>query len=253
MSGEAIPRAAFGTLVRSEVRLAWRQPVGLVFGLGLPLVLLVVFGSIPGFRHAQANLGGATYFGVYLPILVTLVLAALGLASLPTPVATYREQGILRRLSTTPVPPSYVLAAQLLINLCIAAGSMVVLLVLGTAVFGAGTPRSVIGLAVAVVLSAAAIFAIGLLVAAVARTGAAAGLIGAAGFFPLMFFAGLWVPRDLMPVVLRDISDWTPLGASVRALQAALQTGFPPLASLAVLAGYALVFGWLSVRFFVWQ
>jgi ABC-2 type transport system permease protein len=225
MSGEAIPRAAFGTLVRSEVRLAWRQPVGLVFGLGLPLVLLVVFGSIPGFRHAQANLGGATYFGVYLPILVTLVLAALGLASLPTPVATYREQGILRRLSTTPVPPSYVLAAQLLINLCIAAGSMVILLVLGTAVFGAGTPRSVIGLAVAVVLSAAAIFAIGLLVAAVARTGAAAGLI----------------------------SDWTPLGASVRALQAALQTGFPPLASLAVLAGYALVFGWLSVRFFVWQ
>jgi hypothetical protein len=45
-----IPRTAFGKLIRSEARLAWRQPVGLAFGVGLPLVLLVVFASIPGFR-----------------------------------------------------------------------------------------------------------------------------------------------------------------------------------------------------------
>ncbi len=46
--------------------------------------------------------------------------AILGLISLPAALVSYRDQGILRRLSTTPVPPSWVLAGQLVINSCIA-------------------------------------------------------------------------------------------------------------------------------------
>ena len=72
-------------------------------------------------------------------------------------------------------------------------------------------------------------------------------------FFPLMFFAGLWLPRALMPDVLLDISNYTPLGAAVEAIQDSMQTGFPPAAPLLVLAGYALVFGFLARRFFRWE
>ena len=56
-----------------------------------------------------------------------------------------------------------------------------------------------------------------------------------------------------LPAGLRDVSDWTPLGAAVRAVGAALRTGFPPVGSLVALAIYAAVFGWLAVRFFRWQ
>jgi len=43
-----------------------------------------------------------------------------------------------------------------------------------------------------------------------------------------MFFAGLWVPQQVMPPVLRDISDYTPLGASVQAIQDSLQAPSRP-------------------------
>lgn len=51
------PRAAFGNLVKDEFRLAWRARSGLVAGVGLPLLLLVVFGSIPGAGQPQEALG----------------------------------------------------------------------------------------------------------------------------------------------------------------------------------------------------
>jgi len=30
-------------------------------------------------------------------------------------------------------------------------------------------------------------------------------------FFALMFFGGIWLPRPMMPAVLLNISNWTPL------------------------------------------
>jgi len=69
----------------------------------------------------------------------------------------------------------------------------------------------------------------------------------------MMFFAGLWLPRALMPGVLLDISNYTPLGAAVEAIQDSTLGGFPPLAPLLVLAAYAVVFGFLARRCFRWD
>ena len=249
----ATPRRAFAKLTASEARLAWRQPTGLLVGLGLPVLLLVIFGFLPAFHHHRSSLGGLSYFDVYVPTLVALVIAALGFFGLPTPLATYREQGILRRLSTTPVPPAWVLGAQLVVQVVIAAVALVTLMVAGTAGFGLQIPASIGGFALAAVLSIAAVFAIGLSITGIAPSAVAAGGIGWATFFPLMFFAGLWVPVQEFPAALRDVSDYTPLRASVEALQHAVQTGFPTAAPLLVLAAYPALFGWLALRYFRWE
>ena len=68
-----------------------------------------------------------------------------------------------------------------------------------------------------------------------------------------MFFAGLWLPRAIMPAVLQDISNYTPLGAAVEAIQDSMLQGFPPAAPLLVLAAYAVAFGFLAQRFFRWE
>ena len=68
-----------------------------------------------------------------------------------------------------------------------------------------------------------------------------------------MFFAGLWLPRALMPGVLQGISDYTALGAAVETIQDSMQGQFPPAVPLLVLAGYAVVFGYLARRFFRWE
>jgi ABC-2 type transport system permease protein len=248
-----VPRAAFGKIVRTEARLAWRLPAVLIFGLAVPLLLVIVFGELPSFQQHQASLGGLTTFDVYVPILIVFVIAMLAFLGLPVPLVSYRDQGILRRLSTTPVPPSWVLAAQLIVHFCLAVTSLFVLIVVSIAGFGFDTPKNPGALLLAIFLSIAAVFAIGLSIASAAWSGTAARAIGAATLYPLLFFAGLWLPRQLMPGVLRGISNYTPLGASVEAIQDSMQGQFPPAAPLLVLAGYALAFAFVARRFFRWE
>ena len=245
------PRRAFAKLTQAEARLARRQPVGLILGIAAPVLLLALFGSV--FRGPNKGLGGLSVAQDYLPVLIVFALAGLSFFSLPTPLATYREQGILRRLATTPIPPAWVLGAQLVVNACIAVAGLAALLVVGIAGFGLTGPRSLGGFVVSIVLAGLAALAIGLCIAGTARTVAAAAGTGALAWYALMFFAGLFLPRQELPAVVQRISDWTPLGAAVDAIQQALQTGFPSASHLLVLAGYALVSGALAIRFFRWE
>ena len=246
-------RSPFAQLLLTESRLALREPVTVVVGLALPLVLLLVFAAIPKFHEHQAALGGLTTLDVYVPILITFILAVIALTLMPPRLATYRDQGVLRRMATTPVHPSRLLAAQLVINLATAAAGIILMLIVSTAAFDVRPPQSPAGFVLAVVLTAASLFAIGLWITAVARSSQMASAFGAMFFFPLMFFAGLWVPRPLMPSALRGVSDYTPLGASVQAMQSAMQGAFSPARALLVLAAYGIVFAALAVRQFRWE
>jgi ABC-2 type transport system permease protein len=118
--------------------------------------------------------------------------------------------------------------------------------------FGIAAPKSAGGLVLALFLSIAGVFPIGLWVSAIARP-RTAGLLAALCFFPLMFFAGLFFPRAEMPRALLDVSSLTPLGAAVQAIQSALLDGFPPISPLLVLPVYAVIFSALAVRFFRWE
>jgi ABC-2 type transport system permease protein len=56
-----------------------------------------------------------------------------------------------------------------------------------------------------------------------------------------------------MAASLRQVSDFTPLGAAVQALQDSMRGTWPHLSALAVLAGYAVVFTVAAARFFRWD
>lgn len=90
---------AFGRLVRTEFWLNLREPTGLVVGLGLPVLLVIVFGSIPTFRDPVSALGGLSPLDVYGPVLMVFSLISLAMSVLPLRLATYREVGFLRRLA----------------------------------------------------------------------------------------------------------------------------------------------------------
>jgi len=246
-------RVIFGNVLRNEARLTWRQPVGLVGGLALPVALIMIFGNISTFHHKSSALGGLTPFEVYVPVVIMLGIALIAMMALSMPLVSYREQGILRRLSTTPMPSSWLLAAQVVVQASIAVASTLAVLIVSMVAFGAPSPRSPGGVAVAVLLSIAGLCPLGLLVASFAKTANGASVIGRLMFFPMMFFAGLWLPRAEMPTILRDISNYTPLGAAVQAIQDAILQGFPPATPLLVLAGYAVVLGYLAHRFFRWE
>jgi len=245
--------SALIALTRVELRLLGREPLALFWGLGFPVLLLVVFGLIPGFREAIPELGGSTLLAIYLPVLVVLSMSFLSVTGLPTVVATYRERLILKRLATTPVGAPRLLGAQALQSVVVTLGMAAALLAVGRLAFGVALPAQLIGWLVALLLLAAALLAIGMFVAAVSSTGKVASALGAMVFFPLMFFAGLWIPLPLMPPLLRRIADLTPLGAGVQALQQAATGEWPQLWQLAVLAGYAAVFAVPASLLFRWE
>jgi ABC-2 type transport system permease protein len=245
--------SALRMLVVTELRLFLREKAAVFWGMLFPLALLVIFGSIPGFHQPDKNLGGQTLLAVYVPVLMAMTLALLGLSALPTVLAGYREKGILRRLATTPVGPARLLAAQLAVHAGAALVTMALIMTVASAGYGVGLPRQAAGFLLALILAVAALLALGLVVAALARTARAAQPIGSLLFFPLMFFAGLWLPIAAMPAMLRHISQYSPLGAAVQALQDAALGGWPHPQQLAVLAGYAIAFSVAAVTLFRWE
>jgi ABC-2 type transport system permease protein len=254
---KAAPRQTFGKafakIVRNEARLAWRSPGGLIAGVGFPVLLVIVFGEIPKFKQPQASLGGLTTFDAYVPVLIIFGLSLIALWGVPTPLVSYREQGILRRLETTPASRTWLLAAQGVVNLAMAIATIVIVLFVSVLAFGAPAPKNYGGLALSLALGIGGLFPIGLTIAALVPTSAAASIIGRIVFLPLQFFAGLWLPLAFMPGVLRDISEYTPVGAAVEAIQDSVQGQFPPAAPLLTLVGYAVVFSLLAWRFFRWE
>ncbi len=247
------PRAAFGQLLRTEALLLFRHRTAMILGLAMPVGLVVAFGEIPGSGTAHSYLDGLSYFDVYLPILLVFALSGVGLFGMPLVLAGYRDEGVLRRLATTPVRSSWVLAAQLIVNFCLAVISIIIMMLVWVGAFGIPAPQNPGGFLIAALLAIAALFALGLWVGAFARSSTGARVVGQFFFIPLMFFAGLWLPQQVMPAVLRDISHYTPVGAAVQALHSAVGGTFPPTSSLLVMAAYAVVFGALAVRSFKWE
>jgi ABC-2 type transport system permease protein len=240
-------------LTLTELKLFLREPTGMFFGVIFPPLLLGVLGLIPGFREPSEDLGGQRVIDLYVPIMIAFVLAMLAISVVPTFLATYREKGILRRLSTTPVRPQSVLAAQLVMGVGMALVAVALVLGVGVVAFDTAVPGQPLGYLVAFVLAAAATFAVGMVVAAVAPSGKAASGIGSILFFPMMFLAGLYFPREAMPDILRRVGDFTPLGAGVQALQDAATGAWPQPLHLAVLAAIAIAASLTAAKLFRWE
>lgn len=243
---------SFARLTATEAKLLLREPLAVFWSLVFPIILLVAIGASSSGKR-EHSLGGLRLIDAYVPVLMVFVLAIVSLSALPAGLASHRDKGYLRRLATTPVGAPRLLSAQLLVNLAVVALAVIAVAVVASAAFAVSMPGQVVGFVLALGLSALAMLACGIVIAAVAPSQRTAGLIGSMVFFPMMFFAGLWGPRAQMGTVVRHISDYTPLGAAVGAVQPTLAGHWPSLAHLAVLAAYAVVLGLAAARLFRWD
>ncbi|WP_182904919.1 ABC transporter permease [Microbispora sp. H13382] len=246
---------AFGKLAAVEARLFLREPAAVFFVIVLPVgLLLALGGTIPGFRDADPSLGGQRFVDApFTGMMILLSIVTLALSALPSALVLYRERGVLRRMSTTPVRPGSLLSAQLLVNVAVSVVATALTLIVGHLAFGVPLPKAPWAFAMVFVLGSVAMLALGLLLAAVAPNSRVVQGAGAALMFPLLFLAGMWLPRPLMPEVLLRISDFTPTGAFGQGLVDALGGHAPQPLHLAVLAGWALAAGLAAARLFRWQ
>ena len=232
---------ALAKLTTVEFKLLLREP-GSMFAFLIPLFILIVFGGSiePGDT-------------LLLPMTLAIAVGLVGLYLLPTTLAAYRERGILRRLSLTPVRPGSLLAVQLILQLVLALAASGLLLAVAGTVLDARLPTGVPAFAAAFLLGTAAMFSVGLLIAALAPNGRAANGIGVLLYFPMAFLAGLIQPVGQMPDIVAEIGKYTPLGAFRQALQDVWAGASPAPLLLAVMAAYAVVVSLAAAKLFRWE
>jgi len=247
-------------MTRAEFRLFRREPFSIVFVLAFPLMMMMLLSAVFGNDQADAQdvengmlvWRGVTPTDYYTAASVAVIIAALGLMTLPINLAGYRERGILRRLRASSVSVWILVSAQLTLALVTFVAGALVMGVVAWLAYDAMVPQDVIGVFVALVFGTAAFGALGLLLAAVVRSSRSAQGIGLLLFFAMWLISGTAPPRAVLPSGLSDLGGVLPLAPLVTALQDPW-FGFGWSATdLAFLTGYAFAAGvpalWLFRR-----
>jgi ABC-2 type transport system permease protein len=178
-----------------------------------------------------------------------------GLMPITITMATYRENGILRRLRTTPVSPLVVMAAQVIVVFAMTGLGMLLLVIAGKLVYHvefAGNIFSVVG---GFVLSSLSFFGIGFILAGTMPTARTAQIVAMVLLYPMLILSGAAWPRELMPETVQKISAFLPLTYVVNLL-GGLWTGEGwglHLLDAGVLAGMLLLGILISVKTFRWE
>ena len=241
-------------LTGTEARLFVRDKAQVFFVLFLPLALVLGFGSTPGAQEASEDLGGEVPLEALIaPLAVAVLLAIVAYNVVPTHVVSYREKGVLRRLSASPVRASTLLVAVVAVKVLAALVSLVLLLAVGAAAVDLSLPQASLWFLLVFVLSVTSLFSLGMLLAATIPSASAATGIGMALFFPSMFLAGVYVPREHLPDVLGRIGELTPLGAALQAMRDTWIGDAPSPLHVLVLVATTAVLGSVAARTFRWE
>src|SRR5699024_8723274 len=197
-------------MCRAEGRMVARDVAGLVTPFALPLLILLT--SAAG-ASRQEIVAGRTVLDLYvLPLVLVMVLAFVGVLNMPSFLAYYRKSGILRRLAVTPASPVLVLLAQTIVSAVQAALGILVAAAVAALAFGANPPLHLGSALLALTLTAAAMYATGMIVAAVAPSPSAGTAIGLLGFLGLGALGGMFGGRDSLPGPLAEIGALLPFG-----------------------------------------
>ncbi len=249
--------SAVAITIRTHGRLFLREPARVFVALVFPALLLVAVGYLmPGMLDPMSDVGpvytGLRPVDVYMPAVLALAIGTVALVTFPPNFGVYREKGVLKRLAITPMPASHLIVAEITANLVALTAGVVVALVVGLAVVSIPVPEQPLVVIAAFLLGAVQMMGLGALIAAWApSTGAATG-VGMVAYFPMLFFAGIWLPGPVMSDTLQTISTYVPLGATAQALTVGwFESGFPTL-QFAVMIAWAVVSLVLATRLFRW-
>jgi ABC-2 type transport system permease protein len=208
-----------------ESKLFMREPVNAFFTLVFPLMYLFLYGSIFSNMAVSQSGGQGTvdnYMGTidsYIPALPAMIIGSTGLMATTITMASYRENGILRRLRTTPVGPLVVLAAQVTVVFVMISLGMLLLVIAGKLVYHVrfdGNAFSVLG---GFVLSCLSFLGIGFILAGSMPTTRSAQTVAMVLLYPNLILSGAFFPLKILPAVVQKVSNFLPLTYVVNLLR----------------------------------
>jgi ABC-2 type transport system permease protein len=237
--------------LRADQLVFWRGRESAVFVYLFPVLLFLLLGTVYG----------GTYEG--RPVVDYLVAGLIGygvanttFGGLAIILVIRREQGILKRIRSTPLPATTYLAAALGSILLVFVLQTITILLLGRFVYGAALPSDWLSVVLAVALGAVAFSAMGLGAASLIRSAEGASAVVNVLVLPMTFLSGGFGPTRDFPEFLQTIADVLPLTYFVDIVTGIFLDGEPVWSkpgAIAVLLLWGLVGAGIAARRFRWD
>jgi ABC-2 type transport system permease protein len=241
-----IPKTSvvLASLLRADFTTQWRNRRSLMIVLLVPVIILI------SWKGLVARLGG----GFVLSNCITIGLTAIGLMGYSNSIARDRDKGIFQRLRVAPVPSWSIMVSRLVVQLAM-------ILVMTAAVF-------IVGYYVDKITVSASGYALGFLVSLVSGAvylGLGQAIVGRVKnvetvnavtrlFYFIFIMVGMFGELGMLGKEIGEGVKWSPYGTVKHLVQTSLEPStWNNHSSMALLVtvGYALVFSFLGIKWFI--
>ena len=233
---------------RLERKLFWRNPSAAFFSFVLPLAMLLLVASVFASEPDELD--------VLIPGIAGMSVMATTFNALAMNVCIRREQGILKRVRGTPMPPIAYFAGSIGNAVANALVQVALVVVIGHLLFDVSWPRDWIALVVFAAAGVVCFGALGVALAhAIPNADSAPAYVNAI-FLPTIFISGVFYSTESLPPVLDAVARVLPLEHVIDGLSGAIVTGagvgdnLGELGTVALWGAAGLV---LAVRGFRWE
>jgi ABC-2 type transport system permease protein len=231
------------TQIRFVNRSFWRNPPAAFFTFVFPLMFLVLFNGI--FGNAQFFVPGIAAFGVVSACFTNVAMQ----------MTFAREEGVLKRVRGTPLPPSSYILGKVLHSTMVAILLVAIVAAFGALFYDVDLPTEKLGpFLVSVIVGSLSFSTLGLAFTALIPNEDAAPALVNAAVIPLAFISDVFAQTDEMPGWMKALGDAFPL----KHFTATLDASFPPESTfdwgdVAFVAAWGIAGLLLAIRFFRWE
>lgn len=185
-----------------------------------------------------------TYFDFVMAGILGLALMNSSIIGVAVGMSRYREDKILKRITTTPVKSWWFILAEVFSRLVLNIFQISLILSIGVFFFNAHIYGNIFILYALAILGAILFQLIGFLIASIVKTVDAAQGAATAITIPMMFLAGVFFPIDSLPKWLYSVVQYLPLAPllkMIRGVALETQSPFDNPANIIIVAAWILV------------
>ncbi len=191
-----------------------------------------------------------------IPGIIGFSIMSLGIFSIAQGFITYKSSGALRRLFVTPVHPFSFLTAQTVTRLIMTVINVIIMLAIAIVMFDFTLVGDFFTFTVVSMIGAIMFLGIGFAIAGWAKNENQAAPIANIVFFPMMFLAGTFFPRELFPGWIQVWSEYLPLSYLTDALRLVANEGaaiYQLGSEMFGMIAWSIVIYIIAVRVFRWE
>lgn len=245
--------------IRYQLLVFWRTPVALFFTLALPLFILLLFDALFGGETVTVEGGQWPVSQFFTGGLAAFTAVSATYTNLANVVPIRREEGILKRWRSTPLPTSVYIGGFVGSALVIAFLGALLMIGVGIAFYDVEVDLAKMpGAILMFVVGVSAFAALGLAVAAIVPTASSAAAVANATILPLAFISNVFiVTGDDAPGWMTTVGNLFPL----RPFVVSIQDSFNPFVEapaidvgrLAFVALWGVAGALVAVKRFTWE